>query len=121
MTLTVLEWGILGAIVLLAGGGVWLISRRSGKKLSNQVIPAVLDVKPILKKGYIKVKISTPSKARQAKFTLYTPGGKPLADKIVKGSRSRFKVPMKEFTEGWYYCDVLQNGVQSESKWFEYK
>ncbi|MEM7510365.1 MAG: hypothetical protein AAGC85_04465 [Bacteroidota bacterium] len=121
MTLTVLEWGLLFLLIVSLVGLILFLRSRSKNRLTSQVIPAVLDIKPVMKKGYIKVKISTPSRDRQAKFTLYTPGGKPLSDKIVSGSKSRFRVPMQDLTEGWYFCDVLQNGVQSESKWFEWK
>ncbi len=121
MTLTVVEWGLLILLIVSLLGLILFLRSKSRNRLTNQVMPAVLDIKPVMKKDFIKVKISTPSRDKQAKFTLYTPGGKPLMDKIVSGSKSRFKVPMKGLTEGWYFCDVLQNGVQSESKWFEWK
>lgn len=121
MTLTVLEWGLLFLLGIVLLGLVFFLRAKAKNRLTSQIMPAVHDIKPVMKKGYIKVRISTPSKDRQAKFTLYTPGGKPLMDKIVSGSKSRFRVPMQGLTEGWYFCDVLQNGVQSESKWFEWK
>lgn len=108
---------IIGALLLLFAL-MLLIRRIRRRSASLLIVPTILHIPELVKKNSLRVKLAIPQKNHPVKFTIYSEGGRPLQQVILKGSRRRARIRVNELENGTYKCDLSNAGAVSESKIF---
>ena len=106
--------GLLGVLTFI----LILIRRIRRKNKSLLIIPTILQIPEAVKKNILRVKLAIPQKNHPVKFTIYSEGGRPLQQVILKGSTRRARIKVHGLENGTYKCDLSNAGAVSESKKF---
>ncbi|MEO1449437.1 MAG: hypothetical protein AAFV07_07890 [Bacteroidota bacterium] len=108
-------WFIIGAVSISIAAVVWLIRARLQRGRADLVEPAIIRLKPSLKRRKLLVVVNLPRRDLPAQFQIVTQGGKPLKELIFKPGQRRRRAKLPELPAGLYQCHLVQGGRKSES------